>query len=192
MWLVGTLEDSRSTALSLDARMKTRSIALIMVVHTSFIINTMPTYAEKYEPNQPIHSTNDTRAEVNGLDGTWELISIYENGRINEAALIIGSFVTFVNGNYTAWTLKSAPTQGQYMTFRDGLLQQLDMTDRGSMKKAIFTIEGNILRIFTFKTSDERPSSTEFTQDIVVQTFTRKTAASNMSLQMDASKTPRH
>ena len=163
-----------------------------MVVQTSIITYTTPSYADKYEPNRRIHSTDDLGAEVNGLDGTWELISIYENGRINEDALNIGSIVTFVDGKYAAVTLKHALTQGQYRAFRDGLLHHLDMTDRGSLKKAIFTIEGNVLRIFTFKTSEERPSSTELIQDIVIQTFTRKTAASNKSLQMDASKTPRH
>ena len=88
--------------------------------------------------------------------------------------------VTFQNGRYEAYGMQRAPSVGEYSTSLGQTYPELDLTARGHTLKGIYTIEGDVLRIYSFKTNSlSRPAETNRVADIVIQTYKKNQRESN-------------
>ena len=131
--------------------------------------------------NTSIKTSTSVKETVDSsIAGNWVLASLLENGHEKPMRDRRKTRVTFENGRYEAWGMQRAPAIGEYSTSRGRTHPELDLTARGHTLKGVYTIEGDVLRIYSFKTNSlSRPEVTNRVPDIVIQTYRRIEKESN-------------
>ena len=107
------------------------------------------------------------------ISGTWELVSIFENGEEKPYEGRVRKTVTFADNKYTAFGPRRAPSKGEYAITPGKPFASIDFLSVGRTKEGIYSVRDGILLICTFKTQPARPRTMERTPDTVIQTYRR-------------------